>query len=277
MDEVRVSRGDRAAADALLGRGVPASEWEPNVRAPALVVDDATGEPLILTDRYAGDLASLRNAMRAYPQSTTFRAAGIRNRSGVFGFTGRRVTMKRSGCRACNGASEAPEAHAAILAAGPVMADMLAARLPGRSADDHSVADRFILPEWRLPGCQWTSGVLNETSPLPYHYDRNNLPTWSAMVVARRGMRGGHLHVPELGLVIDCRDGDVVFFAGWHFVHGVTPIHRAAPDGYRYSAVFYTVKGMAQCLPPDEEIAWARRDRTAREGDLRSAEERLRA
>ena len=273
MQTIQVTPADRLGADALVGSPVRSS-LEPNVSAPALVVDPA-GTPLILVDRYGGDLLALRNAMRAYPQSTVYRAAGIRNRSGAFGFTSRRVVMQRSGCRQCSGGSEAPEAHAGILAAGSVMADMLADRLPDRFAADSDLAQGSIRPEWLLPSCHWTSGVLNETSPLPYHYDRNNMATWSAMVVARRGMRGGHLHVPELGLVLECRDGDVVFFAGWHFVHGVTPITRQQSDGYRYSAVFYTIRGMAKCLAPEDELTWARRDRTIREADLRSGSERL--
>jgi hypothetical protein len=105
-------------------------------------------------------------------------------------------------------------------------------------------------------------------SPLPYHYDANNLDAWSAMPVIRRGVRGGHLHVPEYGQVIACRDGDTVYFAGYNLMHGVTPLRRQDTDGYRLSAVYYAVRDLTRCLPPAEEFQQAQQKRVQREEGL---------
>jgi hypothetical protein len=89
----------------------------------------------------------------------------------------------------------------------------------------------------------------------------------------RRGIEGGHLNLPEYGATIACRDGWGVFFGGWNLVHGVTPMRQVAPDGYRYSVVYYSLRGMKDCATAAVETrdAWARR--TARE---RAAAESLR-
>lgn len=264
MTNTDAQRGDRAAANALTRTGTPAGEWEPNVTAPATVRDAETGEPVMVVKRYLGDMAKLRRAFMDYPMSTTKRAIGIRNRSAVFGNVSRRVHMKREGCRACGGASTAPGPHHAILEAG---ANIFGQLRPDheQAARDETLATNKIPADWRIPDTPWTSGVLNESSPLPYHYDRNNLPTWSAMIVARRNVDGGHLHIPEYDLVVECRDGDIVWFPGWHYVHGVTPLRLTKPDGYRYTAVYYTVRGMGDCLPAAEELRRARTGRSARE------------
>lgn len=266
----------REKAAALVGAGVPEPTTEPNVVAPAVVVDVA-GEPLLLAARLDDDaLRRFRQGALDYPMRSTARAVGIRNRSRVFGFGARAVVMKRNGCHLCAGALDAPAAHERLVSAAESLRDIFRKILPEEAARDENRTRLAVLPEWRIGDTQWTSGVLNRTSPLPYHYDRNNLePVWSAMIVARRGVRGGYLHVPELGLVVECRDGDVVFFPGWKYVHGVTPLRRTARDGYRLTAVYYAVAGMAECLPPEEEMARARADRTRREGDLRPAAERL--
>jgi hypothetical protein len=163
-----------------------------------------------------------------------------------------------------------PAVHEAIASTSDVLAGMLTALLPDRAERDRAVATDAILPEWFMGGW-WTSGVVNRTSPLPYHLDSNNLDVWSAMVVVRRGTRGGHLHVPEYDLTLPCADGDVMFFPGYRLLHGVTPIRKLGNargenrDAYRISAVYYTVSAMQHCGPFDESFADGRRTRSERE------------
>ena len=262
--EVKV--GSRDQFHPLLREQAP--ELEPTCAAPVKIVDAETGTPLCLVLRMPEELTSmLRQVQRSFPMTTTLRSNGVRNRSSTFGFTSRNAVLRREGCRECNSAYEAPEQHAALVAAAATLAGMLEAELPERAASDRHVASA-IRPEWHLAGTQWTSGVLNETSPLPYHYDANNLPTWNAMTVVRRGTRGGRLHFPQLDTVLPCRDGDVVFMPAYNVLHGVTPIKLADPDGYRFTAVYYTVSRMQQCLSPEEETAHARVVRSEREDTL---------
>ncbi len=270
MKVIQVTRGDRKAAAGLVGVGVPEDVGTPTVTAPCLVVDEHD-EPVLLTARMdPADLLAFRQAAQAYPvDATVYRAAGIRNRASVYGYSARSAVMQRNCCRECAGKTNSPEAHAGLVATTQVCARMFRELLPEVAERDEEAAAEAILAEWRMGGTQWTSGVLNSTSALPYHYDKNNLgKSWSAMTVARRGVRGGHLHIPELGTVVDCRDGDVVFFQGSWWLHGVTPIRKTAADAYRFSAVNYTVKRMSTCLPPEDELAWGRADRTSREAAM---------
>jgi hypothetical protein len=111
----------------------------------------------------------------------------------------------------------------------------------------------------------WTSGVINQSSALPYHRDGSNFDTWSAMPVVRRGMDGGNLHMPEWDITINCRDGWALWFNGYAHVHGVTPMSSRAKDGYRYSIVFYAKRGMKDCHTYAVEVGEARARRQERE------------
>ena len=79
------------------------------------------------------------------------------------------------------------------------------------------------LPAWRIHNTPFTSGVINATVCLPYHRDRGNVQnTGSVMWVSRKHITGGHLHIPELDVVVDCDHGALLVFYGELFWHGVT-------------------------------------------------------
>lgn len=265
MKVIEVER--RAVEEPLLYQPVPV--LEANVHSPTILVEG--DDPVMLVDRYAGDLAAYRRAVLAYPiePAGTRRGGGVANASRIFGYSGANALLRRMGCMACLAASEAPEAHAAICGAADTLADQLMDRLPGRAEADRVMVRAKVLPEWLLgKRSPWSSGVVNRTSPLPYHRDRNNFSAWSAMVCLRRGVRGGYLHLPEYDVTVECRDGDVVFFNGGDIIHGVTPMRKQQPDGYRYTSVYYPVRKMGRCLPFAEEVARARRSRSIAEDTL---------
>lgn len=266
MNELLVDVGDRAQAEKLIRTGAP--DREPNM-SEGVARDRATGEPLVMVAKIPREqMAGIRGAFRAFPSSTVLRAAGVRNAAVTFGYTSRAQVMKRYACRACAVAETHPEAHATVTATAETLFGMLYRELHDEAMDTMSTALAAIDPQWLMNRSPWTSGVLNTTSPLPYHYDRNNLACWSAMIVARRGVRGGHLHIPQLDLTIECRDGDAVFFPGWQYLHGVTPMHLVEKGAYRFTAVYYTVAKMRHCLCPEEELAEGRRTRTAAEDGM---------
>lgn len=265
----------RARAAELIGTAAPLEPDGTMLRGPCLV--RAGGELVAAVLRLSpGPLAWARKVLLAYPADTsTYRGAGIRNRGRTFGNLSRMALLQRDGCRACEGAISAPEAHEGIVRMATIVSSMFADAVPELAARDEEAA-RAVGADWHLGGSQWTSGVANMTSVLPYHYDRNNLqPVWSAMIVVRRGVRGGYLHVPELGASFHCRDGDVVCFPGWRFVHGVTPCKVVEPDGYRISAVYYCVSRMRHCGTPEAEVARAQKARTNREANVGDVWERI--
>lgn len=263
--------------DALtMWRDATVGDMEPStaLAADETVVVLLDEEPVILRSRlYGQQRATLRRDLRAFPMgNNVLRGAGIRNRAQVFGYLARNAVLQRSSCRPCGAALTDPEAHHAVCQWAACFAETLRQVLPEQYEANKEAVDE-VLTDWLLPGGLWTSGVVNLSSSLPYHRDRNNFDAWSVMPTIRRGTRGGYLHLPELAidgqpLVLPCNDGDVLFFNGQRFMHGVTPMTKTMRDGYRYSAVYYPVSKMRSCLAFEAELARARKGRTELEETL---------
>lgn len=188
MNVIYASR--RPPDRALLGTG--AGRADPTASAPVIVCDEGTGEPAVALTRYPGDLAELRRALLRWPNTTTLRAAGSRNAGGVFGHVAANAVLRRNGARVASAAIAQPEAHATVCRTAALLAEQLREIVPERAQRDTELTRGLIRQEWMVAQeAWWTSGVVNWLSPLPYHFDRNNLETWSAMPVVRRGVEGG--------------------------------------------------------------------------------------
>ena len=109
--------------------------------------------------------------------------------------------------------------------------------------------------EWRIGNTPYTSGVINSSVTMPYHRDRGNVEdTGSVMWVARTYTKGGHLHIPELNMVVCCSHGTMLAFYGEIFWHGVTLIRGLSRDqASRYSIVAYAKKAILKAKAPEDE------------------------
>lgn len=109
---------------------------------------------------------------------------------------------------------------------------------------------------WRIGDTPYTSGVINASITLPYHRDRGNVPsTGSLMWITRKLVKGGHLHIPELNIVIDCSHGALLAFYGEIFWHGVTLITETSRAGAgRYSIVAYAKNKVLKAGTPKQEF-----------------------
>jgi hypothetical protein len=245
--------------------GDPVPELEPNLTREGLYVDADTDEPVFYYAPMPRLVPELRRAVLNMKMGVTTRGTGMENASRVFGMTPRRPFRKRDYCAASTLSAEAPYDHDVLVELAEVFAEMFINVLPEQARHDRDIIDQ-VLPEWRMTdNAMWTSGVVNRSAALPYHIDGANFPTWSAMPVVRRNMRGGYLHMIEHDLVCNCRDGWVTFFYGNRYVHGVTPMHPTSRDAYRYSIVYYALRGMKDCFTYAVEQARGRAVRTARE------------
>jgi hypothetical protein len=230
-------------ASALVGD--PVAPLPPNLNRPTVVADADTGDP-VLAYLPVPDVAELRRAVLAVE----------------FGRTSGQVR-----CRVTGLEGDHPDSHHAIVAYAGRLRATLDAVAPGVTEQAAKTMTE-VEGDWRLGESEWTSGVINQSSRLPYHRDAMNFPVWSAMPVLRRAMDGGHLSVPEYDLVLPCRDGWAVFFPGYQLVHGVTPMRPTRPDGYRYSLVYYALRGMQDCFTYAVEREHARTRRTEREQEI---------
>lgn len=250
--------------------GLRVREHEPNVTGPTVFVDPDIGEPVLAYLPIAGK-AELRRAVMNIPYGHTSRANGIQNVSRTFGYAPRKPVHGRDGCRLTHMARIVPAEHSVLEEWAVNLEGMLEEIAPEVVKRDRETMTA-VLPDWRIGESNlWTSGVVNRSSSLPYHRDGFNFPTWSAMPVLRRGMDGGYLRVPEYELTLACRDGYAVFFPGHQLVHGVTPMSPTREDGYRYSVVYYALRGMKDCFTYAVETAHAKRSRTAREREMARA------
>lgn len=260
----RVMSPDEATA--LVGDDVPAAD--PTLSVPTIAVDSDTQLP-VFAYLPLPDVGALRRAVLSCQYGEgMIRANGVRNRARAFGYGPRRPVYRREGCGATALAGENPVGHRVITDYADPLARMLRDINPDIEASGRAAVSE-VAPDWRLGESKlWTSGVINQSAVLPWHRDSFNFPVWSAMPVLRRHIDGGYLRILEYDAVIPCRDGWGVFFAGYELVHGVTPMRLRRSDGYRYSIVYYALRGMRNCFDAAEETRYAKRRRTEREQDM---------
>lgn len=252
-------------ASKMVGTSTP--DLTPNVTDACRVTDPDTGALVAAYYPLEPDhRADLRRAVLGIDMSETYRSAsGRRNASRVFGMSPRKSFQRRESCRPTALAADQPEQHAVLVGLASILAHDLWEFAPAVAERDTATLGP-VLDEWRMSESSlWTSGVVNKSSTLPYHRDGFNFPVWSAMPVLRRGMDGGALHIAEYDLVVGCRDGWVVYFPGWELLHGVTPMRPTSRDAYRFSVVYYALKGMKDCHTYAVETAEGGKRRTARE------------
>lgn len=269
MTDATILRVHRVAtakeASALVGDWVPARE--PSMSGPTLIYDADT-DAMVAAYLPITDTAPLRRALRQLPYSTMSRANNYASRSKTFGYAPRRPVVGREGCAASATHRDMPDTQKLLNDLADQCARAMLEFGPEIVAADRETLGE-VLPEWRLGEEKlWTSGNINDTAQLPYHRDNFNFPAWSAMPVLRRGTRGGYLHLPEYDLVIPCADSTATYFKGKELVHGVTPIERKQENGYRYSIVFYALRGMKDCFTHAVETQYGRKRRSQREMDM---------
>lgn len=255
-------------ATQMNGKRVP--ELTPTITAATVAADATTREP-VFAYLPLGDVAPLRRAVLNIPYGGTTRSSGWRNASRTFGYSPRRAAYGREGCQSTVLMQDHPHEHAVLHNYAHLVRDRLYQIFPDVAARDRETMEGSgVLQEWRMGETNWTSGVVNRSSELPYHRDGFNYPVWTAMPVLRRHARGGYLHIPEYDAVVASRDGWAVFFPGYELVHGVTPINITQDGGYRYSVVYYALKGMKDCFTHAVETQYALTRRTEREQTMAS-------
>lgn len=228
------------------------------------VIDDDTGLPVIAQVTLPPD--DTPDLLRSRTMGLGRRNSGLQYVFETFGSSARMPIRSRESCNYTLINQQRPDIYARLVELDLQAQDAYRQLIPQAESQQLPLIGQ-VLPEWRIhPDSWWTSGIINHTAALTYHTDGNNFRgSWSAMAVYRDGVRGGMLTIPEYHVTLTCHDRSLVLFQGVELLHGVTPLRLDRPDAWRYSIVFYAVSGMRHCLPCDQELAWARRSRTARE------------
>lgn len=231
----------------------------PVTSGEVLLRDTDSAAPVALVLKAPQDLTE---ACRDLFRSTDFsmgvrRVNGLANESQTFGYTQPNALRRRYAPTTSRFAIKNAAGHALLEDAATWYADALGRHLPDIASHARAVtAD--VDAQWQLGRSWWTSGIVNKNTPLMYHRDASNHPAWSAMLVTRWGMRGGHLHIADYDITLECADGHVVYFAGYELVHAVTPFRASLKGAYRYSAVYYPIRYFAKAGTYDDALSRGR-------------------
>lgn len=239
------------------------------VTEPTRIEHATTGE-LIAVYGKLDDAVSTREleaAVRTVNYTKSYRSTGMWTVARTFGFSPR-VAFRRDFCCSSSLANEQPIVNATLCEWAKHSAALLKSHhAPGHAAQAKMVAE--VLPEWRLPGDVFTSGIANWNNRIPYHRDQGNFANaWSSMIVLRKGMGGGGaLVIPELDLALECGDRTYTLFNGAKWLHGVSPFEPIGNKklAWRASIVWYALRDMKKCLCPEEELVRITTKRTALE------------
>lgn len=237
------------------------------VKDSCRIFDEVDGDPKIiyleLSDLVDADaIIAMLDEVEFVP---SYRTGTMLTNSKTFGYLPRN-TIRRDFCTSSGLATQYPEVNAALCQLALDMCIEYGKMNPALFESHKELTEERVLPEWRLPGEVFTSGIVNKNTPLRYHYDRGNFKkVWSCMIMLKRDVDGGHLAVPEYDRVFELPNGSMFCFDGQGILHGVTPIRAQNPNSVRYSIVFYTMEQMWKCLTPKEELARIRELKTKRE------------
>lgn len=228
-----------------------------------IFVDD---EPVVLYKILPPEmLKNIRWAVKNIEYNTGERTMGLVSKSKTFGFAPR-LAMRQDYCRIAEMGYNEQKQHKVITDFGKTLSHFYQEFMPEHFDFHVQVVDEKILPEWKIEGTPFTSGIVNKNNKLKYHWDAGNFKgLLSNMVVLKKDVDGGHLVIPELDIALEVPDGALVIFNGQKILHGVSNIEYRNDLAYRYSVVYYSLEQMWKCEPVDEEIARIRNVKTQRE------------
>lgn len=247
----------------LVKKPVKLSADDLDVVSPAAITVDGKIEVVVLNCEK--DTSEIDWAVRQVPMHEGRRPNGLAVNSRIFGFRprlgGRELTCM---CSAVSMAVDHPTAHKVLCDWAQTIEKMAEESFSERYKTQKEFLTEKVLPQWRVHSGVFTSGIVNRTSQLRYHYDAGNVPGgFSAMIVLKNNIQGGGLHIPELGVHVQFRTGDVIFFDGQSFLHGVSPIKVLNKSSHRHSVVYYALEQMQKCGTIPEEVEYARGIKTA--------------
>jgi hypothetical protein len=188
--------------------------------------------------------------------ATTRRTDGMAQNNDVFGFMPRNA-IRCNYCRPSRLSKINPKAWNVLMAYAGKISQFIKQTDEKVWQTNNDILSSQVKDCWRIKDSIFTSGIVNKNNHLRYHVDFGNfVGTWSAMLVYKRDVIGGNLHLPEFDATVKLDDGDLVIFKSSDYVHGVTPIIKTGPYAYRYSIVYYSLEQLNKCLDPKEEMEW---------------------
>jgi len=206
------------------------------------------------------DIEELRGMLNEHKFGVAQRASSKKafySASAVFGYQPRLpLRTVTQNCRIASLVRSNKELHSLLVAWTDAATRVYRELAPDAASHHTEQTANKILEEYRIPRSMFTSGIVNKSNQLPYHYDSGNfVGAWSAMLGLSKGVSGGFLNIPEYDIALKISDGSLSFFDGQSRLHGVTPFTRNDATAERYTIVWYSLRKLWDCLPYREELA----------------------
>jgi hypothetical protein len=231
------------------------------VRGSTLIYDEDEQQVTVAYLELPDPAYDVVQALKRIPYVEDARPSGMASRAKIIGYRGPSPLRGRRFCSAATLEEEDPEAHRLIMSYAAKVARYYEQYNPDLYADHQKQADK-VLPEWKIEGSPFTSGIVNRDNQLAYHHDAGNFKNvWSNMLGFKYGVVGGYLNVPEYDLALEIADNSLTMFDGQGLLHGVTPFRSTRKGSYRFTVVYYALKALWQCKDPTENARAAARKR----------------
>lgn len=223
------------------------------------------GQTEMVYGRLSGDWSQLVGRLRAmkYQRNTRvarLKASAAQNRTEertsdrTFGFKPANLIMGIS-AGACEMNRMFPETYSNLLDLGAFAMKEYEKFHPAKFHTHFEQVKSQVKEHWIIPGTPYTQGIVNNTSSMRYHYDRDNFKgCWSVMVYFSHAVDGGDLLIPSLKVRLKIEDHTFVLFNGNGLIHGVNEIKKLRPNNYRYSIVYYSRRAMIGLGSFDDEM-----------------------
>ena len=222
-------------------------------------VFDQEGNLVCIYGMLNADTTDLVEELKNVNYHTSTRTGGLVTTSRIFGFQPRLERRQRSFCNQTSLCKEHPTTEGILRNLASKISDQYLTNAPD-IYENHKEMFSEVLEEWKIQGSLFTSGIINKNNPLSYHFDSGNFDkVLSCMLVLRKDMEGGWLCVPEIDTKFLLKHNSLFMFDGQSLLHGVTPMSEASEDAYRFSIVYYSLKGMWKCLTLTEELLRSRK------------------
>lgn len=234
-----------------------------------LIKEDAAifidGKLRVIYKKLAFDQNEIVKALQTIKFQETTRTSGLVTTSRIFGYMPR-IVQRSDYCRIASLAKDFPKEHDIVCRYAKMTCELYQKEDPDMYKIHEYEARTKVRPQYIIPGTPFTSGIINKNNPLKYHFDSGNFKSvYSNMLAFKHNVTGGYLSLPEYDIGLEIADNSVLIFDGQGILHGVTPFKLTAPDGYRYTIVYYSLQQMWKCLPLDEELIRIRNKKTERE------------
>jgi len=181
-----------------------------------------------------------------------------------FGWVGRQP-LRHDFCHTAKMAEEHPLLHDRLCSLGRLASNAYRHYAHDVWQGHHDEVQSTMQPNHLVSGV-YTGGVVNKDTALGGHLDAGNVRnTWNSQLTLKRGIEGGYLALPELGIGLEVADGSFALFGAQNVWHGVTPVRHMRSDAVRYSVVWYSAARLAKCLSPEDELLRIQRIKTERE------------